>query len=363
MPHDLPAKLKSEGHKVGIVTNSKREYAEALIAGFNITCDELVAYKDTTEHKPHPAPLLLAMERLKSKPKNTFYIGDDEVDVQASYRAGITSIGAGWGARGWAQIGASPDILAYDTKIIVDEEYLWERPFIGDFFSPEVRWHNGSIIWYADSMGFSLGRYFVASDPRHGKSELCNAIINLKSEDRFAEDLGEILAKALYRSGVLQTWTFLVPVPPKPGDDRIRFETVINHAWGFLDQYSVCSPVLDGLKCVKDYGDLKKKSWIERQVAVRGAFKSSYDFNKKRVILIDDVSTSGATADECARVLLKSGAREVVKVTLGKDQQSFESRQCPRCGSELVIRHKDGESFWGCKAYSKTNCRFTESVR
>ena len=36
----------------------------------------------------------------------------------------------------------------------------------------------------------------------------------------------------------------------------------------------------------------------------------------QRVVLIDDIFTSGATADECARVLKQGGAREVHVLTL-----------------------------------------------
>ncbi len=38
----------------------------------------------------------------------------------------------------------------------------------------------------------------------------------------------------------------------------------------------------------------------------------------RRVVLIDDVMTSGATVDECARVLLKAGASAVDVLTLGR---------------------------------------------
>jgi len=38
----------------------------------------------------------------------------------------------------------------------------------------------------------------------------------------------------------------------------------------------------------------------------------------KRVVLIDDVLTTGATLGECARVLLKTGAARVDVLTLGR---------------------------------------------
>ena len=38
----------------------------------------------------------------------------------------------------------------------------------------------------------------------------------------------------------------------------------------------------------------------------------------RAVLLVDDVMTTGATADECARVLLEAGARSVDVFTLAR---------------------------------------------
>ena len=41
-----------------------------------------------------------------------------------------------------------------------------------------------------------------------------------------------------------------------------------------------------------------------------------HDITKKKVILVDDVITTGATLNECAQVLLDAGAKAVFAVTL-----------------------------------------------
>lgn len=48
-----------------------------------------------------------------------------------------------------------------------------------------------------------------------------------------------------------------------------------------------------------------------RRANVRGAFECRGDLSGKRILLIDDVLTTGATADECARVLKGHGAARV----------------------------------------------------
>lgn len=65
---------------------------------------------------------------------------------------------------------------------------------------------------------------------------------------------------------------------------------------------------------VKDTCPQSTLSRIERRENVRGAFRVSENLKGKHVILVDDVVTTGATANECARVLKKAGAVSVVVI-------------------------------------------------
>ena len=53
-----------------------------------------------------------------------------------------------------------------------------------------------------------------------------------------------------------------------------------------------------------------------RRANVNGAFASVGTVSGKRVLLIDDIITTGATMSECARVLLMAGAEDVVACTI-----------------------------------------------
>jgi ComF family protein len=53
----------------------------------------------------------------------------------------------------------------------------------------------------------------------------------------------------------------------------------------------------------------------ERLKNLRGAFRAN-DLKGKKVILIDDVITTGATCTECSRALYRAGAKEVTAVVL-----------------------------------------------
>ena len=70
--------------------------------------------------------------------------------------------------------------------------------------------------------------------------------------------------------------------------------------------------VLPALVKIKDTKAQKELSGKERAQNLEGAFECVFEQVKnRRILLIDDIFTTGATANECAKVLLKAKAREV----------------------------------------------------
>lgn len=66
--------------------------------------------------------------------------------------------------------------------------------------------------------------------------------------------------------------------------------------------------------------DKQVLSLEERWESVRGAFatRPGSQVDKLRVLLVDDVLTTGATLDACARALLESGAKSVLGLTVAR---------------------------------------------
>jgi pyrophosphatase PpaX len=96
---DLLVLLKDEGRRLGIVTAKRRKTVELAFAQVPLAhlFETVVGGDETERHKPDPAPLLLALERMDADPADAAYVGDAPFDVKAAKTAGLFSIGVTWG--------------------------------------------------------------------------------------------------------------------------------------------------------------------------------------------------------------------------------------------------------------------------
>ncbi len=112
----------------------------------------------------------------------------------------------------------------------------------------------------------------------------------------------------------------IVPVPLSP--ERLK-DREFNHS------LALAVPISKSLGFPVNTSVLQRKNGSRPQVGlspkerwhnVRGAFsiKGSESIKGKRVILVDDVLTTGATSNECARVLKKAGAVRVDVLILAR---------------------------------------------
>ena len=80
--------IKAQGIKMAIVSSSPRPYVERI-----------VGYHDAHPVKPHPAPMLKALELMDEKAEDVLSFGDRAIDMIASKRAGIKAIACLWGTK------------------------------------------------------------------------------------------------------------------------------------------------------------------------------------------------------------------------------------------------------------------------
>ena len=136
--------------------------------------------------------------------------------------------------------------------------------------------------------------------------------------------LGEPLGRSMAR--LCRPWfrpsdlDLIVPVPLHPRRLRWRgfnqsvlLGRQVGRAWGLrLDPFVLTRKM--------DTSPQSGLSLKERRPNVQGAFAIAprRTVEGMRLLLVDDIYTSGATVNECSRVLLRSGAREVQVLTLGR---------------------------------------------
>jgi pyrophosphatase PpaX len=93
--------LKEEGRTLGLVTAKRRGTVDLAFARLPIEhyFDVVVAGDETELHKPDPAPLLLALERVDADADadDAAYVGDSPYDMQAARAAGMHAVGVTWG--------------------------------------------------------------------------------------------------------------------------------------------------------------------------------------------------------------------------------------------------------------------------
>ncbi len=92
-------KLHEQGFRMAAVTSrSKITSLETLRrADIHSFFDAIISGEDTAELKPHPAPLLKALELLGEVPSRSCMIGDSHADIEAGISAGCRTIRATYG--------------------------------------------------------------------------------------------------------------------------------------------------------------------------------------------------------------------------------------------------------------------------
>ena len=112
---DVVARLRAERRKLGIVTAKRHATIELAFSALPLarSFDVVVGSDDTERHKPHPEPILLALERLGAPASSAAYVGDAPFDIRAARAAGVAAIAVTWGGIHGAERLASegPDAL------------------------------------------------------------------------------------------------------------------------------------------------------------------------------------------------------------------------------------------------------------
>ena len=92
-------RLKERGKQLGLVTSKLRSGAlrGLQVAELENVFDAIVGSDEVEHPKPHPEPVLKALERLGAAPAETVFIGDSRHDIECGRAAGVKVAAVLWG--------------------------------------------------------------------------------------------------------------------------------------------------------------------------------------------------------------------------------------------------------------------------
>lgn len=123
---DLIGRLNKRGVKVAIVTSSPSSYCSRVIQHWEWKVTTTVCYHDTPQRKPHPAPMLKALEKLGVTAASTIAVGDAVGDIVSAKGAGVLAVAALWGLSDSSPLLAEkPDIVCATVEEL--KQYIDSR--------------------------------------------------------------------------------------------------------------------------------------------------------------------------------------------------------------------------------------------
>ena len=177
---------------------------------------------------------------------------------------------------------------------------------------------------------YSFGTYYSRIMKEHHDSKWSRAVIKAKKGlDPIISTFGRILAFYMDKSFAGLKPYILTNVPGLAYEDAClfagfnrssverlaltAFQNLEQRQWVTFDQVLIQTGR-------KERKQRQCKSIMQRMRNVEGVYgvKENCRVEGRNIVVIDDITTSGATIGECSKVLLQNGARNVVGVALAR---------------------------------------------
>ncbi|MCG6878364.1 MAG: ComF family protein [Deltaproteobacteria bacterium] len=234
--------------------------------------------------------------------------------------------------------------IIYPPRCIICSDFLWRAPFdagdVANYICPSCLQGFSTIEapfcsicgtpFISDGIEnhpcedcLRTPPYFQAAyAPYRYEGPILEAVLKLKYGGKtfVAEAMGQYLAEFAEMRFMLRKPCIIMPVPLHP--KRLR-ERGFNQSLLLAKAVAVkLNGILDFISLIRAKETIPQTtlSRTERKRNVQNAFvlKNPAGVLKKNILLVDDVSTTGNTLNECAKVLKRGGVKAVFCVTLAR---------------------------------------------
>lgn len=339
--------------KWGVFTRAPRHYADSLLANSypGLDWDVVIGFEDVKHTKPHSEGVWTAMDATKVKYVNhVALVGDEKVDVQCAYQSGCWSIldQTSWG---WPWIG--PNYWAVER---VPDAIIKKPSELGDvlsdpkLFLPELELrveggdpgnrppridHLNHFFPVRGQRPVSvavLGKLFAEYEelkPRYQWHDLTKQLLAHKDAQEFPDEWIQALRRYL-KAELLIGSAVVTTIPFKPGRPP-RLEALLAQLKASDDAKPILLNIMNrksltflpALLAFKDAAVSSHGMHLSRDdrfinVGENLHVQEPQSIQGKRVVVIDDVVTTGASLLWAHRMLLEAGAQSVHCVALAK---------------------------------------------
>lgn len=207
--------------------------------------------------------------------------------------------------------------LLYPAKCMVCETILKEEStaFICESCKKDLK-RYGRGFFRAAELPYIDG-LFAAFNYIDGIETAIHAF-KFKNQPRLSETIGGLLSEELSKYGVLPGFDYIVPVPMHPRKKRQRgynqSELIAKQLGEFLNM-EVRTDILKKTRYTRPQSKLKRNDRLHN---LEGAFSVSPDVfvEGKRILLVDDVLTTGTTINTCAKILKDKGVNMIYGIVI-----------------------------------------------
>ncbi|MDA8055714.1 MAG: hypothetical protein M0Z77_08745 [Thermoplasmatales archaeon] len=178
---------------------------------------------------------------------------------------------------------------------------------------------NCSNLKWVDRI-YSIGPYYPVRNMKHNESLLSKHINALKQDKSLAVPLGTAMTLAINEIyPQIATYDYIVPVPT---DKTTLSERKFNHSEELarvVGEGTGISALNFLIKSEKlSFKDLERDERFEAANRVFSLSSDRPELLNKKILIIDDVSTTGATSDALSRLLKQNGVHEVSVLVAGR---------------------------------------------